>query len=159
MKIGNFASEFLQRYSLFITLAKLTSVVDKIGETTLIFIAFSRYLWQVYTIILRVQATMMHSVLCCAIMLPAHSAANSESRVSTPDVDNLAMWADYRLIDIPKSIKLMQVSLWWQVACRTDIVGKPSKCFEKPSITFHSLALFSNLPFHPSIFASTNIAK
>ena len=43
MNIGNFASEILQRYLLFITKAKLTSVVDKIGETTWIFIAFSRY--------------------------------------------------------------------------------------------------------------------
>ena len=31
---------------------------------------------------------------------------------------------------------LMQVSFWWQVACRTDIVGKKlPKPFEKPSIT------------------------
>ena len=30
---------------------------------------------------------------------------------------------------------LMQVSFWWQVACRTDIVGKKlPKPFEKPSI-------------------------
>lgn len=56
---------------------------------------------------------------------------------------------------------LMQVSFWWQVACRTDIVGKSFHQSNLPnflpevfqsSITFHTNFLFCFLPFAFTLF-------
>ena len=45
----------------------------------------------------------------------------------------------------------MQVSFWWQVACRTDNVGKPSNSFQKPSIAFEKLSSFGAYPYAPNV--------